>query len=684
MSEPTLDRALELAENGYPVFPLNGKVPAVKGGRGFHDASTDAVQIRIWWNDYPDAAVGIPTGPASGLVVIDADLYKSEFDVAAWADLAERLPMGAPEQKTPSGGLHVFLAYPTGSTVSSANDALGRCIDRKATGGYVVDYGVPLNGIPLPEGPSDVYDAPKRRAEQNGKATSRHGAALAALSCARSPDSIAAVLSGPEAAELVKSRGAGIGLRELSRMIRPEASTGDIQAATHGDVANSRRFAAANDGKLIHVVGLGWYAWDGSRWKPDERAPYQCAKRIADALWLESLCVDPLERKQHVKYAVQAQRCERLRAMITLASNEPALAKDPADLDRHAGRLNVANGTIDLESGRLLPHDPLDYHSKIVPIAYDPEADCQLWESFLERIFAGDDDLISYLHRAIGYSLTASLAEQVWFFGYGIGANGKSTLFRILLDLLGEYGLQAPPELLLQKHGETHPTEVAALLGARVAVCTEVEAGRKLDEVRVKALTGGDLVTARKMRQDFFTFEPTAKLWVAGNHKPQVRGTDHATWRRIRLIPFNVTIPDFEQDRDLLSKLRDELPGILAWSVAGARLWHARGLGTARAIKEATDEYRDDEDTLADFLAECCVARPDLPATPAASLYGAYTTWADAAGIKRPMSQKKLGGVLTERGFRRQRDSRTRRWAWKGLALHPDRENRDWKDGDFR
>lgn len=235
-------------------------------------------------------------------------------------------------------------------------------------------------------------------------------------------------------------------------------------------------------------------------------------------------------------------------SMLKLAAADPIIAVAPEKFDGHHLLLNVENGTLDLVSSTLQPHDREHLLTKRVPIVYDTGATCPLWRSFLNRVMGGNKKLVGFLQRAVGYSLTGSTSEQVLFFLHGGGANGKSTFCHILLDLLGPYGIVGAPNMLLAKRGESHPTEQTDLFGARAVVLQEVEAGRAWAEVTLKQLTGGDTIKARRMGEDFWSFRPTHKFWVAANHKPTVRGSDYAVWRRLLLVPFTVTIPPNERD----------------------------------------------------------------------------------------------------------------------------------------
>jgi putative DNA primase/helicase len=361
-------------------------------------------------------------------------------------------------------------------------------------------------------------------------------------------------------------------------------------------------------------------------------------------------------RKSFVRWATSCESKKSLDAMLNLLTHEDGIPIIPDEMDRDPWTLNVENGTLDLRSGKLRPHDPGDLLTKLCPVPYHPDAECPTFETFLQRIFEGRDDLIRFVQALCGYVLTGTVGEQVLPILHGIGANGKSTLVTALLDLLGpDYAMKAPADLLMVRRSEAHPTELADLFGKRLVVASETGEGCRLNETLVKELTGSERIRARRMRQDFWEFTPTHKVMLCTNHKPSIRGTDHAIWRRIRLIPFTVVIPDEEQDRNLDSKLRAELPGILAWCVRGCLAWNRGGLRPPAEVTEATSEYRSEEDILRAFLDEHCILGRQFKAR-AADLYGRYKGWAESSG-ENPLSQTRFGKALAERGLEKQRSN---------------------------
>ena len=296
-------------------------------------------------------------------------------------------------------------------------------------------------------------------------------------------------------------------------------------------------------------------------------------------------------------------------AMLRLVRSEPAIAIDPSNLDSDPWLWNCETGTLDLRTGKLREHRRDDRITKLCAVKFDPRAGCGLWLQFLEDVTAGDRQLNAYLQKAVGCSLTGDVREHVLFFLYGIGANGKSTFINAVQAMMGaDYAMKAPPDLLMVKANETHPTERADLAGKRFVACIEAGEGKRLAEALVKEMTGGDPL--HRMREDFWQFDPTHKIWLAANHKPNIRGTDEGIWRRIKIIPFTVVIRPDRRDKELPQKLKAEFSGILNWAVDGCLRWQAEGLAEPDVVQAATGQYRQQQDVLAAFLAECCVVEP--------------------------------------------------------------------------
>jgi putative DNA primase/helicase len=447
--------------------------------------------------------------------------------------------------------------------------------------------------------------------------------------------------------------------------VEPAAQPSEDEHLT--DLGNAKRLVRLHGKDLLYCHPWGkWLNWDGKRFALDRTGEVRRrAKDTVARLYGEATDeADSSQRKTIATWARKSESQPRIEAMIALAASERAIPIMPEMLDADPWTLTADNGVIDLRTGSICPHERSDLSTKLVPIPYRPEARCVLWEKFLEEVIP-DVNVRDFVQRAVGYSLTGVTWEQVFFLLWGSGLNGKTTFVETLLALFADYGLRTPTDTLLARRDSGIPNDVARLRGARFVSAVEVEEGRRLAEVRVKELTGGDTVSARFMRGEWFDFKPIAKLWLATNHKPVVRGTDVAIWRRIRLIPFTVTVE--KPDPELPEKLRAELSGILAWAVRGCLNWQSEGFTAPDAVKIATEGYRAEQDTLGTFLEERCVLGENR-SVPSAELYDDYKQWADT-NRERALSQKALGSRLSERGFQPGRERKERTRVWRGLDL---------------
>lgn len=382
------------------------------------------------------------------------------------------------------------------------------------------------------------------------------------------------------------------------------------------ELGNARRLVRLAGRDLRYVYPWArWLVWDGACWAGDRTGVVERrAKLVVESLDIEVAAEHEDGRRTALrKHALASQGARAIRNMIALAQSELAVALPPEAFDRDPFLLNVQNGTLELRTGTLRPHRREDYITKLIPVAYDPAASCPTFDAFLARIFAGRRGLVEYMQRLVGYTLTGDIREQCFFLLHGIGANGKTTLMQTVSDLLADYAATLAAETLLAKKGgdaSLAMNDLATLQGVRFAGAVESDLGRRLAEALVKSITGGEPLKVKRLYADVFTIRPEFKLWVGTNHKPVIRGTDHAIWRRVRLIPFDVVIPDAEQDHQLLEKLQAERPGILRWAVEGCLAWQRDGLGTPEDVRRATAGYRGEMDVLGKFFTDHCVVEP--------------------------------------------------------------------------
>jgi len=462
---------------------------------------------------------------------------------------------------------------------------------------------------------------------------------------------------------------------ELEALARALVSVVPDGVALETDLANMHRMVARHCTNLRFVPAWGkWIYFDGKRWTTDEGAHMQAAKATTQRIKAEAnelLAAGSTDSKKRFAWAVSSQQARQLNAMVQLARTDPRVVVDHESFDRDPWLLNVQNGTIDLRTGMPRPHHREDLINRICPVAFDPHATCPIWDAFVLQIMGGDAALVGYLQRMIGYALTGNIREHILGFFFGSGSNGKTTFLSTIGFILGDYAVHAARGLLFQKRGESHPTELTDLFGRRFVTCAEIEEGLNFDEALVKDITGGEPIRARRMREDFWQFRPTHKLFIAGNHKPTVRGTDDGIWRRLRLVPFTVTIAPEERDKDLPRKLLDEAPGILAWAVRGCLEWQHVGLGDPPTVIQATKTYREESDLLGAFFDTRLRFDPNERLLKS-ELTKHLKAWADELGL-RLMPPRQVAARLKAKGatdgtMRTQVPGQVRD-AWLGVAL---------------
>ena len=446
----------------------------------------------------------------------------------------------------------------------------------------------------------------------------------------------------------------------------------------HTDLGNKDRFIDQH-GELVRWCQSlkKWLVWVGTHWAVDTRgAAEKLAHKTALSIYHEAAdAPDPAEQRRIVQWARKSQSKPSIDAM--LAVSRPYLAADMDELDRDPWLFNCQNGTLDLRRRELRDHDPADLITKIAPVAYDPEAKCPRFTAFLAETLV-HDDVIRFVQRFAGYSLTGSTRERAFVMLWGRGKNGKSTLVELLQEMLGDYSTNTDVETILMQHYRGVGNDVAALRGARFVSTAEVEKGRQLAESKLKALTGSDTVSARFLYGEPFTFRPAFKMWVSTNNKPVIEGTDDAIWDRVRLVPFTQRFEGRKADPELPAKLRAELAGVLAWAARGCLDWQQHGLEEPEAVIAAVQEYREESDVLAAFFEDCCVIRPEATAQ-ATPLYQEYRRWAFANG-EDPAIQRVFGSWLRERGFTSQKITRGALKgykAWAGIGLLVDHNGPD-------
>jgi len=448
----------------------------------------------------------------------------------------------------------------------------------------------------------------------------------------------------------------------------PRAESADHGLALSDDEL-TRRFTERHGDAFRHVATLGrWYRWTGKHWRVDDSMLVYDAARASCRLDLGyALAGEPTDAQARALRG-RLGSAATIAAVVRLASADRRHAATTDALDANPWLLNTPGGTLDLRTGLMRPHDPADLITKLC--AAIPAPECPTFLRTLERAVP-DAEMRQYLQRLVGYLMTGIVRDHIVVLVYGPGGNGKSAIFNAIRHALGDYAITLGAEVLMESHNDRHPTEIAVLRGARMALCSEVDSGRRWNEARVKRLSGGDPITARLIARDPFEFLPTHKLVLLANAKPGLRVVDEAIRRRIHLVELGVTIPEAERDPELPEKLKAEAGGIITWALAGCADWQSGGLRPPQAILDATDRYLDREDAVAEWMRDCC--RP-LGTISLSAAHASFRSWAESNGIP-PVGRNTFGDQLEAHGIERV-EVRRRVWMFNGLSIMQPGERR--------
>lgn len=481
------------------------------------------------------------------------------------------------------------------------------------------------------------------------------------------------VPGAPEGAPASSGASSGAAAVAAAIAAAPEWVPLDLQCARlpRNDFGTGQRLIARSGADLMHVPEVGWHAWMGTHWEREdgERQAHLAAHRAAAAIRAEGAALeaegpwdgeapkDFLERiSGHRKFGIGVGNSSRLRAMLAEAA--PYLTEPVGALDADPFLFACENGTLELRAAdaggvRLRPARRQDRITRLAPVAYDPEAEAPRFRAFLDRILP-DRPVQLFLQRYLGYALTGDIGEQCLILCYGTGSNGKSTLLDVIARLLGGYTTGLPMASLMhddRRRGAEATPDLARLPGMRLVRAAEANQGSRFDEALLKQLTGGEPMAVRHLNAGFFEFYPVFKLVLTFNNRPTIRGQDEGIWRRLRLVPFSVTIPDGEKDSRLVEKLLGEGPGILNWLLDGFRLWRETGLAAPEAVLEATADYRAESDPVGQFLSMATAPAPGRH-TSAKRLYDAFAAWCKENAVT-PLTQTGFGRRLGDKGLKK-------------------------------
>lgn len=764
-----LEAALAYARKGWKIIPLHwptpgggcscrradcdriGKHPRFKDWQQL--ATTDEATIRAWWRAAPQANIGILTGQASGLLVLDVDEGGADA-IEDYGGFAETLWCQT------GNGAHHYFAHPGGHIPNAVKFAPG--LDVRSDGGLVVappsrhangssyqwltDPDRPLE--PPPQWLLDALIQPTPAPATPGASSGdsalppapcpgpAHGGATAYAQAAvwreverfrsapegernkalnRAAFSLGTLVAAGELdraeveAELEHAaRLTGLGESELRRTLKsgldagvkkgatnprqidpprapaapppaappPPDTTGLLNRINRTDTGNAECLAALYGDQLRYCRSRKkWLLWNGSHWELDETGHvYRAMVEIARKRYMAAAQIDSLEdRKAAARWAISSESAGKIEAALKMASAWQPFASTIDQYDNDAWLAATPTETLNLRTGTARHPAPADYLTMALGSSFDPQARCLRWLQFLSEVFAGDQELIGFIQRAVGYSLTGDTSEQVFFLCYGGGANGKSVFLDILGDLLGDYAGSTAFDTFDAGNRSSATNDLAALKGRRFVSIIETEEDRRLAEARIKQVTGQDLVDCRFLYGEWFSYKPTYKIWMAMNHLPTIRGADRGIWRRIRLIPF---LQSFEHapDKHLRETLQAELPGILNWALAGLRAWLRDGLSTCQAVQDATSQYKRDSDQVGRWIEDCCLINEDATLIIKEG-YRSYEQWCQDCN-ERPLTQTMWGRRMGDKGFARAREGYKRSYLGIGLLFPEEESNR--------
>jgi putative DNA primase/helicase len=707
-----LKAALYYASLGWSVFPIHtlhksgcctcgnpkctsaGKHPMTRNG--LKDAAGDPNQIIAWWTRWPNANIGIATGGPSGFWVLDVD---GDIGQKVLEDLVKdysRLP-DTVEAQTGGGGRH-FLFRCDGTHIPNSSGKVGEKIDVRGDGGYIVAApslhksgrryawapGRNLEEITIADAPAWLVkmatksSTPSKRLEgteqieEGGRNDTLFRMGCSLRDKGFSYKKILALLTTvnesrcnpPLARKEVEA------IAKSSTRYEPSQSTvqTDLRFFRQTDVGNAQRLVTAYCDKIRYCFAFrSWLIWDGKRWAWDESG--QIIELAKDTIVQMRKAAKDAGDETLEKWAKSSETRSRITAMIELAQSLVPVQTD--ELDTDLWLLNCQNGIVDLRTGQLLPHDPKHLMTRICAAKYLPDSVPGLWEQTVTAILP-DPEVRAFVQRVAGYSLTGSVREEKFLVLHGDGGAGKGTLMETLAAALGDYSDTLSVDVLLQNKttstGSEPTPEIAKLPGVRLLLALETGQGRILDEAKVKALTGGDRLTARRLRCDPFNFMPAFKLWLSTNHIPRIRGTDEGIWRRFRIVPFKEQFRDGQRrDSTLKERLRDPavLSEILSWAVAGCLSWQREGLNEPAAVIAGTEAYRQDCDTLEQFISDECT-KESRGEAPVRRFYHVYKNWCHDNG-HMPGSSATLGRQMEAKGYRKVK--RESGMVWVGIEF---------------
>lgn len=676
-----LEWALMYAGLGWKVFPVS-KTKTPLTTHGFKDATIEEEQIQQWWSKWPTVGIGVATGLESGIVVLDIDDKPNALEsvhelVQKKGEFSESIAA-----RSGGGGYHIYFKHPgPGRHVPSVVGLFGyNGIDVRGDGGYIIvppsphlskkryEWGEGQSPFEreLSDCPPYLYESRPPQAvdwtsaiEDGARNSTLTSLAGVLRSMGLEFDEILLVLQRQNELRCTPPLAEGElrGIAEGIMKYPPRNTRQDLPQGAQPRTILSFPATDAGHAELLGWLNMGrikynhetdhWLIWKNHWWETDKSGQITqlaigAVRQMAQAG--KDLIQNEDERIAFLKYARRQENSGPIQAMINFAQSLPSIATHVSDWNPNPDLFGVANGVVNLKTGDFRngsPDDCILFHS---PLIYNPKAQCPRWLAFLDEVFEGKKEVINFVHRAIGYSITGHTREQVMFLMVGNGANGKTKLIQVLRWLAGQYGIVLPFSTFERTpNGQAQTNDLASLPGKRIIISSESNEGVSINEARLKSLVGGGEITARFLHREFFTFLPVGKIWVATNHAPRVHDDSDGFWRRVLRIDFPVkfemdlrgseTSKRRRADQDLDDKLISEMDGILAWAIQGAKLWYESGLQKPQTVLKSTQTYRQDSDPLSDFMTNHLEEGPEFELDVDVA-YRAYVNYAREKQLK--------------------------------------------------
>lgn len=708
--------ALYLAtEHGFPVFPVREKAYEYidrKTGKtrtlhakspytahGLKEATTDTAQINEWWTKHPDALVGVECGERSNILAVDIDTGDNKCGEASFAATGLTIPKTV-QTRTMSGGRHIFFKYPTGWNIrNSASTCFGQDVDVRGEGGYVIFAGSvlpdgrryePIEGLsveeveiaPLPNEYLERLLAPEKKNRRKKVVGMQEGARNDTL-FRHSVRAVHGGLSNEDvlatATELNHTFNPPLDVQEVEATVGSAVSYRRNRRLPYTDLGNAERFRKDWKGKVYYVrEHRTWTFFDGQRWMLDDAAAARMAHETVRGIVCEAVGDDPEELQQAIRWQRTSEAHARIKSLLDIASQLEGLSISQEAFDKHPKLVNFTNGTMDLEKNEFREARASDMLTRMLGCEWLPSATAPRFRKFILEVVGGDKEDAHYLQKLAGYILSGDRREQRLQFLIGAGGDGKSTFLETLKRLLGDYQTTLAATSISAQNTSSIPNDIAKLAGKRLATISELPQKLRVNTQLVKAMSGGDTMTARFLHKEFFDFQPTAQLIVATNFYPYADVEDKAYFRRLAILRFPTSFANENPDKDLKSKLAAELPGIALWAIEGYRAYLNQGLELTQSMHTELENYRRFVDPLTGFFENCIkVTHRENDFIPTEDLVDAaseYCSWEDQPSVDKLAVIRYMDRRGLQRVQKRYGNKRLRGYVGLKITMYEERE----------